>query len=721
MIREDIAGRNLAEFGESLCCYVPRLFRLFKLKVLISLSYVELPSYYETDSWAIDDLVLLLRRIADEVGMVDSEIESTVRLGNDGVPIVDRENAGPTPSNRRVVLELAESVSQAVSAEAELRNEPHAASFWYEATSCANDEEMQAEFDSMQQVLFTHTTHPLLNEELREFLEPGDRDIPTEFIGDSVREVLETPFARLARRWVDRRRVRCLLNLLSRAVVSIRSLTGCPDEDTSIPNDSLRPRTTPVSREISDDGKSWRTYCDIIHEHGLEWMKLGTVAACLRDLPRTLWDCPLADFTVLTLRKLAEMPAIGPKRLATVTAPVRSVALDLQGLPRSSNVRVKLIPGPLRGVHTWIQRVMESRVIPSVNDVATQLVRPLSCQLLHDLTAREAQIAIHRLRLDESIASSTLEVLASVHGITRERIRQLESWGPRVLQVRFPQGRFLLEALHGFLAETLKAHEQASMVRQIACHCFDSTLSAVDSHDEALLAWEEAGRNKLTPMTAEQIHQWSGRRLPLLAPSAVFELVASHGLCLQNVGEAPRWFTRTVSDRLLFALHHRPGPTRLGELVLLDKLHHGHELATDESAIDLDAKDERNLKNKIGRDPRFVECDEHQLLPSERCGFERRDGRWYVRLVLMTGTEVNSADGIAIESLATLLVSGMLERRIVDATVWGVHRCANDMLARMYGTHATALSTSSPVIQHQAQSLSLATRQPDRMRNLPCW
>ena len=38
-------------------------------------------------------------------------------------------------------------------------------------------------------------------------------------------------------------------------------------------------------------------------------MKLGTVAACLRDLPRTLWDCPLADFTVLTLRKLAEMYA----------------------------------------------------------------------------------------------------------------------------------------------------------------------------------------------------------------------------------------------------------------------------------------------------------------------------------------------------------------------------------------------------------------------------
>ena len=185
---EDIAGRSLAEFGESLCCYVPRLFRLFKLEDLISLSYVELPLYYETDSWAIDDLVLLLRRIADEAGVVDSETETAVCLGIDGVPIVDRENAGPTPSNCRVALELAESVSPA---ESEPRIEPHTASFRYEATSCANDEEIQAEFDSMQQVLITHATHPLLNEELREYLEPSDTDIPTEFIGNSVARYLK--------------------------------------------------------------------------------------------------------------------------------------------------------------------------------------------------------------------------------------------------------------------------------------------------------------------------------------------------------------------------------------------------------------------------------------------------------------------------------------------------------------------------------------------------
>ena len=103
----------------------------------------------------------------------------------------------------------------------------------------------------MRQVLLTHAIHPLLDEELREFLEPGDTDIPTEFLGNSVREVLETPFVRLARRWVGRGCVRCLLNLLGRAVASIRSLTGAPDDDPTIADVTLRQRTISVTMEIA--------------------------------------------------------------------------------------------------------------------------------------------------------------------------------------------------------------------------------------------------------------------------------------------------------------------------------------------------------------------------------------------------------------------------------------------------------------------------------------
>ena len=43
-----------------------------------------------------------------------------------------------------------------------------------------------------------------------------------------------------------------------------------------------------------------------------------------------------------------------------------------------------------------------------------------------------------------------------------------------------------------------------------------------------------------------------------------------------------------------------------------------------------------------------------------------------------------------------LLISGFLERGIVDATVWGVHRFANEMLARIFGV--TLPETVTPFV-----------------------
>ena len=64
------------------------------------------------------------------------------------------------------------------------------------------------------------------------------------------------------------------------------------------------------------------------------------------------------------------------------------------------------------------------------------------------------------------------------------------------------------------------------------------------------------GRNTLTPLTVESIHQRSGRRLPRLAPAAIVELITSLGLCFQNEGQAPLWFTHTVNDRLWFVWYN---------------------------------------------------------------------------------------------------------------------------------------------------------------------
>jgi hypothetical protein len=69
-------GRSLASLGESFHCYVPRLLRELDLVQLAKLSYADITSNYAAGSWAIDDLIGLLERIADDAGVFDQHTGS---------------------------------------------------------------------------------------------------------------------------------------------------------------------------------------------------------------------------------------------------------------------------------------------------------------------------------------------------------------------------------------------------------------------------------------------------------------------------------------------------------------------------------------------------------------------------------------------------------------------------------------------------------------------
>ena len=98
------------------------------------------------------------------------------------------------------------------------------------------------------------------------------------------------------------------------------------------------------------------------------------------------------------------------------------------------------------------------------------------------------------------------------------------------MQVRFPQGCYLLEALHAQLAAIPGAQQQASFVRQIVSQSFESEIVPLSTSNEVAVAWEEAGRLRLTPMTGEQVLEWSRQRLPMFSPNAVLEAIRSQAL-----------------------------------------------------------------------------------------------------------------------------------------------------------------------------------------------
>src|SRR5690606_7113014 len=73
----------------------------------------------------------------------------------------------------------------------------------------------------------------------------------------------------------------------------------------------------------------------------------------------------------------------------------------------------------------------------------------------------------------------------------------------------------------------------------------------------------------------------------------------------------------------------------------------------------------------------------------EGCGFERVDGKWMIRLV---SGEESTAEGerkLSVAALAQLIVDGFSHRGIADATSWGVHRYANEIVREHFHLRLT--------------------------------
>ena len=136
------ASQVLATIGESLYCYVPRLLRHLGFEQLLVMSSAEIESLYGTGSWAIDDLIRLLERIADEAGAEENGAANELPpVTIDGDSIAGTESVHSVPLNRSAEFEsVAATLSPALHGDEQLSDEAGENSSKHETASCANDD-----------------------------------------------------------------------------------------------------------------------------------------------------------------------------------------------------------------------------------------------------------------------------------------------------------------------------------------------------------------------------------------------------------------------------------------------------------------------------------------------------------------------------------------------------------------------------------------------------
>ena len=370
--------------------------------------------------------------------------------------------------------------------------------------------------------------------------------------------------------------------------------------------------------------------------------------------------------------KSARCRAMVPRRVGVVLEVFSQIAQTIAGCPTEAPLAIRLLPPLVRDAVSWAEAVLRGGSAPDVQSIREEFLAPLFALIETDLGTETASMVRRRIGLDGP--SETLERIAIDVGLTRERVRQITAKATQVIRVRWPEGKYLLDNVYALLQASPDVEEQLDLMHAVLDACFALEVTRGGSRSDVLAAWDRAGRSKRTPMSESELRTWASEEFPDLPSDVIRRWLEEEGLRHVEHGGEVVFFSNDPLDKLLLHLHTHPEPVSVSELP------------------DFVDGDERNLRNRVDRDPRFIEDEFKRVLPVEQCSFFRREGRWFMRLEpLPHGVAERRAESVAVSDLVHLIVGGLVQSGICDATVWGVHRFTATMLRRVY---AAAISPS---------------------------
>ncbi len=509
---------------------------------------------------------------------------------------------------------------------------------------------IQKRFEALRARVRARGDDPDLDRPVSRWVTADDSHLPRQFLGHSARrlteagcwqEIGDSPGIGVAK-------LNRLLDLIERAIDRVETPRPTSAEQPGGRAEAFDPGAL--------DEVGWSAWAEAVRLHRLDGLPLGRFARSLNELSASLWAVPLRRFLDLPLVEVPRLAGMGPVRVGQVLRAIAEVARAVSAMPAGSPLACRLSVERIHGIACWIDAALAARAVPTADELDRQFVRPLLAQLDADLSAEDAELIRRRWGLGGRPA--TLEALGREVGLTRERIRQLTEQAGRVLAVRWPEGRHLLDDFYELLLSATDAAAQRAVVRTVADACFDVVFAADGSRADLRAGWEEAGASGRTPMTEAEVRAWAAEEFPRLPPAVAVEWVAAEGVA-GGEGGGPPYFSREPYDRLLLDLYRRG--TAL-------------DLAAAAAAV---GGDERAVRGRLARDDRFVEDDERRVWASVHRNLERVGGEWVAIL--------SPVARIPVAHLARLAAGGLLLRGVADATIWGVRRAADELTLRLFG------------------------------------
>jgi hypothetical protein len=256
-----------------------------------------------------------------------------------------------------------------------------------------------------------------------------------ELLGQPLDELMATP-------GVGHKKILGFFDLLKRAAKAT-----APDAPFGLGDTQKRPKAAPTTGfDASIVSESlWTQWCETVQRYGMGPEKLGRLAPSLQALPTVIWHSRLEEYADRSLAEIRSLRTHGEKRVHAILEVFCTVHEALATATLQENIDVVVVPRFVPPLSRWLMETIAEPQLPAVDELHKHIVRPMINQIKIDLGDQVANLAASRLCLDEN--SPSVKQQAETIGVTRARVYQLLEDCGKVMDVRWPEGRWLLAPL----------------------------------------------------------------------------------------------------------------------------------------------------------------------------------------------------------------------------------------------------------------------------------
>lgn len=365
------------------------------------------------------------------------------------------------------------------------------------------DYKIVSSFQSLRKTLLDDKFADRLEKPLAYWAMPNDRRLPLAFLGRTLQDLLDTPFEELAATpGIGQKKISCLIKLLSRAtkdhppaapfglsdLAETRSRTSSADRLRRV---SCMPFDPTVVSEAH-----WTEWRETVARHGIGQEKLGRFAPTLQALPTVIWHTPLDFYLSYSLAEIRQLKTHGEKRVRVVLEVFHLIHDMLCTSPPGEHLAVRIVPKFIEPIERWIALATMRSELPTPDEVGRELSLPLLRQVQID--AGESIYELSHARLGVDGPAESVRHQAKQLGVTRARVYQLLEDCGKVMNVRWPEGQYLLAALGGKLNALAAPADDLKLFRATVDLFFPGNQQLLETDEEE------------SPDSAASLHQQNG-------------------------------------------------------------------------------------------------------------------------------------------------------------------------------------------------------------------